>query len=139
MSSLLDQLTGALGKGRIKVIDLSQPLGPDTPIIQLPPEFGASAPVRIEEISRYDDRGPGWYWNNLSLGEHSGTHFDAPIHWISGRDLSDSSCDTIPASRFVGSASVIDIRAEVEEDARPGGWREELQIGNLPIPPRGDF
>ena len=25
--------------------------------------------------------------NNISFGEHSGTHFDAPIHWITGRDL----------------------------------------------------
>lgn len=40
----------------------------------------------LEEISRYDSRGPAWYWNNLSCGDHTGTHFDAPIHWITGKD-----------------------------------------------------
>jgi kynurenine formamidase len=37
-------------------------------------------------VSAYDARGPDWYWNNFSCGEHTGTHFDAPIHWISGKD-----------------------------------------------------
>jgi hypothetical protein len=49
--------------------------------------MGQCWPFRIEEVSKYDERGPGWYWNNFSCGEHTGTHFDAPIHWISGRDL----------------------------------------------------
>ena len=47
---------------------------------------------------RYDARGPGWYWNNFSCGEHTGTHFDAPIHWISGKDLPNNSVDTIPVA-----------------------------------------
>ncbi|MGH6991060.1 MAG: cyclase family protein, partial [Stellaceae bacterium] len=62
-----------------------------------------------EEISRYDERGPAWYWNNLSMGEHTGTHFDAPIHWVSGKDLPNNSVDTIPVSAFIAPACVIDI------------------------------
>ncbi len=61
----------------------------------LPPELGQCAPFRMEEVSRYDERGPAWYWNNISLGEHTGTHFDAPIHWISGKDLPNNAVDTI--------------------------------------------
>ena len=40
--------------------------------------FAQTAAFQLEEISRYDDRGPAWYWNNLRTGEHTGTHFDAP-------------------------------------------------------------
>ena len=64
----------------------------------------------------YDARGPGWYWNNFSCGEHTGTHFDAPIHWISGRDLPNNSVDTIPAQHFVAPACVIDCSREATAD-----------------------
>ena len=81
---LLQALAGAIATGGIRVVDLSQPLRPSTPVIQLPPPLAPSQPFRIEEISRYDERGPAWYWNNISCGEHTGTHFDAPAHWITG-------------------------------------------------------
>ena len=64
-------------------------------------------------ISRYDDKGPAWYWNTLRFGEHTGTHFDAPIHWVTGKDLPDNACDTIPPRRFVGPACVIDVTDDV--------------------------
>jgi kynurenine formamidase len=83
----------------------------------LPPEMGQSRPFRMEEISRYDDRGPGWYWNNVSFGEHTGTHFDAPIHWISGRDLANNATDTLPAEHFIAPACVIDCSGEAAADA----------------------
>jgi len=116
MSTLLTQLADALRSGAITVVDLSQPLGPSTPVIELPAMFAASPGVTIDPISRYDDRGPAWYWNTLRFGEHTGTHFDAPIHWITGKDLPDNACDTIPAARFVGAACVIDVTADVDRD-----------------------
>lgn len=97
-----------LASGRIKVIDLTQTLSADFPTIALPPEFGQCAPFRLEEISRYDSRGPAWYWNNFSCGEHTGTHFDAPIHWVSGKDFPNNTADTIPAKNFIAPACVID-------------------------------
>ena len=54
------------------------------------------------------------YWNTLRFGEHTGTHFDAPVHWITGKDLPDNPCDTIPARRFIGPACVIDVAREVD-------------------------
>jgi kynurenine formamidase len=116
-SSILPHLVSDIIAGRIRVIDLTHPLTPEFPTIALPPEFGRSAPVRIEEVSRYDARGPGWYWNNLSFGEHTGTHFDAPIHWITGRDLPNNATDSIPAENFVATASVIDCSREAAENA----------------------
>jgi kynurenine formamidase len=50
------------------------------------------------------------------MGEHTGTHFDAPVHWISGRDLANNACDTIPARSFVGPACVIDVTADVAQN-----------------------
>ena len=94
--------------GRVRVIDLTQTLSEDFPTIQLPPQFGACAPFRMKEVSRYDDRGPAWYWNDISMNEHTGTHFDAPVHWVSGKDFPDNTTDTIPAEKFIAPAVVID-------------------------------
>ena len=116
MAGVLTDLLNALQRGTLKVVDLTQPLGPTTPVIALPPMFAPSPGVTIDVISRYDDKGPAWYWNALRFGEHTGTHFDAPVHWITGKDAPDNACDTIPASRFIGPASVIDVTADVERD-----------------------
>lgn len=106
--NVLQALVSALGSGSVRVVDLTQTLSEDFPTIVLPPEFGASAPVRIERISRYDAAGPAWYWNNLSFGEHTGTHFDAPAHWFTGRDRPLGTVDTLPAAHMVAPACVID-------------------------------
>ena len=111
--SILTQLIEALNAGQLTIVDLTQPLGPETPVIGLPPQFGASPGVSMQVISRFDDKGPAWYWNTISMGEHTGTHFDAPVHWITGKDLTDNACDTIPVRRFVGPACVIDVTSEV--------------------------
>ena len=59
---------------------------------------GAAAAAAVREHARacparrsasYDDAGPAWAWKTLTVGEHVGTHFDAPIHWITGRDGED--------------------------------------------------
>jgi len=107
-NDILVQLATALAGGKVRVIDLTQTLRPSTPVIQLPPPIAPSSPFSITEISRYDDRGPAWYWNNMTLGEHTGTHFDAPIHWVTGKDLKNNATDTLPVSRFVAPAVVID-------------------------------
>jgi len=111
--SVLTQLVSELNAGTLKIVDLTQPLGPETPVIGLPPQFASSPGVTMQVISRFDDKGPGWYWNSISMGEHTGTHFDAPVHWITGKDLPENCCDTIPARRFVGPACVIDVTSEV--------------------------
>jgi kynurenine formamidase len=106
-------LIAGLADGRFQIVDLTRPLGPETPVIQLPPPFANSPGVTMETLSRYDDAGPAWYWNVLHLGEHTGTHFDAPVHWITGKDLPNNTCDTIPVRRLVGPACVFDVSAQV--------------------------
>jgi kynurenine formamidase len=111
--TVLSLLVEELNNGRIKVVDLTQPLGPETPVIGLPPIFAPSPGFTTEVISKYNDKGPAWYWSIIHLGEHTGTHFDAPIHWVTGKDLANNALDTIPARKFVGPACVIDVTKEV--------------------------
>jgi kynurenine formamidase len=107
-------LIEALAGGSVEVVDLTQPLNERTPVIRLPEPFVNTPGLKAHEISRYDERGPAWAWRWLEIGEHVGTHLDAPIHWISGRDGLDVS--QIPASQLVAPAVVIDKSAESAED-----------------------
>jgi kynurenine formamidase len=113
---ILADLVAALDAGTLKVVDLTQPLGPETPVIGLPPIFASSPGVTLDVISKYDAKGPAWYWNTITMGEHTGTHFDAPVHWITGKDLPDNRVDTIHPRRFIGPACVIDCTADVEKN-----------------------
>lgn len=117
MSNTLAQLIDDLTANRVRVVDLTQPLGPDTPVIELPPMFAPSPPLSVELISRYDEAGPAWYWNTITLGEHTGTHFDAPVHWVTGKDLPGNTTDTLEPATLVGPACVIDVTAAVAADA----------------------
>jgi kynurenine formamidase len=107
-------LVQALGSGAVEVVDLTQPLNERTPVIQLPEQFAQTPVVKRHEISRYDERGPAWAWYWLEIGEHTGTHFDAPIHWISGRDSKDVS--QVPPRHLIAPAVVIDRSTESAEN-----------------------
>jgi kynurenine formamidase len=113
--SVLAALTQALADGSIEVVDLTARLSAETPVIQLPPEFGQTARFELDEISRYDDRGPAWYWNNFRSGEHTGTHFDAPNHWVTGRDRHDVA--GVPVEHLVRPAVVLDFSEECAANA----------------------
>ena len=114
--SVLSALTDAIRDGRIEVIDLTAPLNASTPVLQLPEPFGNTIPFSLREISRYDERGPAWYWNDIATGEHTGTHFDAPVHWVTGRDGQDVA--QVPPSRLIAPAAVLDFadRAAADPD-----------------------
>ena len=107
-------LVDALARGAVRIVDLTQPLSERTPVLQLPPPFVNTPGLSRRELSRYDDRGPAWAWSVLEVGEHVGTHFDAPIHWITGRDGEDVA--SVPPERLVGPAVVIDRSAEAAAD-----------------------
>ncbi|WP_323019237.1 cyclase family protein [Pararhodobacter sp.] len=116
-SNVLTQLAGLLASGGIEVVDCTGTLGPDTPLLKLPPELAKDTPpIKIHRISEYDQDGPFWAWNWLELGEHSGTHFDAPHHWITGKDYSDGYTDTLDIKRVVAPVNVLDFSAECAAD-----------------------
>ena len=116
MSDLIANVTDALTNGQARIVDLTHTLDPDFPVIILPPEFGQCARFRMEEVSAYDHRGPAWKWHKLTLNEHTGTHFDAPSHWVSGKDVPNGDVDEIDPSVFVGPVVVIDCSAGAAED-----------------------
>jgi len=133
--TLLSDLTAAISSGAVEVVDLTAPLSGKTPILTLPEPLGQTWPFALTEISRYDERGPAWYWNNLSTGEHTGTHFDAPIHWVTGREGADVS--QVPSRRLIAPAVVLDFAAQAGGDpdfllevAHIRGW--EAEHGALP-------
>lgn len=111
--SVLSDLVAAVGSGAVEVIDLTAPLSESTPVLALPEPFVNTPGFRLQELSRYDERGPAWYWNAFSAGEHVGTHLDAPVHWITGRDGLDVS--QLPLRQLVAPAVVIDKAAEAAE------------------------
>ena len=56
-------LVEGLASGAVEVVDLTQPLNAETPIIQLPPPLANTPGFTPHPISEFDDDGPAWYWN----------------------------------------------------------------------------
>ena len=122
-----DDFAAALTGGGVQVVDLTAPLSAQTPVIQLPPEFAQTARFELHELSRYDDRGPAWYWNDIHTGEHTGTHFDAPNHWVTGRYGEDVA--SVPADRLIAPAVV----ALSPLSTTPSAWRYAIALVALAI------
>jgi kynurenine formamidase len=112
----IEQLAMSLAAGRVRIVDLTQPLSPDTPALELPPQFGQCVGFSSREVSRYDERGIAWYWNEFTMNEHTGTHFDAPVHWASGRDLPDNATHSIPPAHLIAPAVVVDVSAAAADN-----------------------
>jgi kynurenine formamidase len=108
--SVLSDLLAALRARTVEVVDLTAPLHAGTPVLQLPPPFANASAFGLSEISRYDERGPAWYWNDIRTGEHTGTHFDAPVHWATAKDGEDVA--QVPVRKLVAPAVVLDFSAE---------------------------
>lgn len=137
--ALLSDLTLAIATGSIEIVDLTNVLSSDFPVIVLPSEFGQCEPFRMETVSRYDGNGPAWYWNNISMNEHTGTHFDAPAHWITGKDVPNGTVDAVVPRDFLHPAVVVDISAQAAADEDfvvTRAFLEEWEKANGPIPPR---
>ena len=135
MPNILEELVSQLSSGALRVVDLTQPLSAHTPLLPLPPQWPNTPAFRLWEISRYDERGPAWYWNGFETGEHTGTHFDAPVHWITGRDGADVA--QVPVTRLIAPAVVLDFSAQAAADPdflleieHVQGW--EAEHGPLP-------
>ena len=116
MSSSLRNFTADIALGKISIIDLTHTLSADFPALVLPPEFAQTWGFKQDNISAYNKNGPNWMWNNFSCGEHTGTHFDAPVHWITGKDHPNNSVDTIKVENFIAPCCVVDASKEVTEN-----------------------
>src|SRR5262249_51509198 len=103
-----------LGAGKVDAGALTRRRAESRPVTQRPPPFANTPGLTREEISHYDDRGPAWAWYTLTIGEHVGTHLDAPIHWVTGKDGDDVA--SIKPTSLVGPACVIDKSVETDRD-----------------------
>ncbi|MBL4772858.1 MAG: cyclase family protein [Alcanivoracaceae bacterium] len=131
------ELSENLLSGNIKVVDLTAPLSESTPVIKLPADRGQPWNFKKEVISCYDEKGEEVYWNNIQMSEHTGTHFDAPVHWLSGKSFDDVS--QVPVQRLVAPAVVLDLSKETHD---PDFLLERHHVEawceiNGPLPDRG--
>jgi arylformamidase len=85
-------------------IDVSAPIDPQTA-----PVYPGNAPIKLEFMMDYD-KGDKLALSSYSLGAHTGTHVDAPLHFIKG----GMSVDLVPLAHFVGPARVIDCSADAK-------------------------
>jgi len=83
------------GVGRaVKIIDITRPLSEDILIY----------PGDIPPVFRQEKRG-NYLITGLHLSTHTGTHIDAPVHYLKTGDT----IDTIPLSHVVGTCRVLDV------------------------------
>jgi kynurenine formamidase len=113
--ALLPDLVAALTSGSVRIVDLTNRLEASTPTLHLPEPFANLIDFSLETVSEYNEPGPFWKHANIHTGEHIGTHIDAPVHWVSGREGHDVS--QLPPERLFGPAVVLDFSAEAAADA----------------------
>jgi len=96
------------------------------------------------ELSRFSDMRKGDVSNvsKLTLCTHSGTHIDAPLHFIA----EGAATETAPLNVLMGTARVIEIhdpvsirRAELEKHSIQAGERILFKTQNAKLPWDGDF
>ncbi|MGK6316598.1 cyclase family protein [Neorhizobium sp. DT-125] len=93
----MDKLTVLFRQDRFNFIDLTHPMKEGMPVWPTHPAF-------CREVIESYDRGDVACNHSLCLSEHSGTHFDAPLHFIKGA----SSIAEISVEQFFGRMAVID-------------------------------
>ena len=81
----------------MEIIDISVPVRPGMVTYPGDPE------VRLERVSSIGD-GDGVNLSRLDLGVHSGTHVDAPLHFVGD----GASVETLPLDVLVGPCVVVD-------------------------------
>ena len=86
----------------MKYYDISVPINPEMHVY---PGDPAVAVDHVMEISKGDVANV----THLNFGTHTGTHIDAPHHFIDGADTVDS----IPMTLLIGRARVVEITAPV--------------------------
>jgi len=84
------------------IIDISRPVGADTPV------WPGDPPVTLEPVARLEAGDPAAV-SRLTLGTHTGTHVDPPAHFLPG----GATVDQLDLDVLVGPALVVDLTATV--------------------------
>jgi arylformamidase len=103
-------------------IDVTATLDPATT-----PVYEGDAPMSFEFLKDMR-KGDGFTLSKLSLGAHSGTHIDAPMHFV--RD--GASIDSVPLEPLIGITRVIEIPDNVQSidatELNRHGWRNAQRV-----------
>lgn len=99
------QDTVRLPKGFRAVVDLTHPFSPMLPV------YPGYKPVQIRQ--RFSIARDGFAANEVTFDEHTGTHVDAPSHFVAGA----SSGDRLPVDRLIAPLVVISIASRAAKDA----------------------
>jgi arylformamidase len=86
----------------MKVYDITVEINSELPIWPGDPE------VKIERFEKLE-AGDNANISRMEMGLHTGTHVDAPYHFLSG----GITLDKIPLERFIGSVSVVEVPVDV--------------------------
>ena len=106
----------------MNILDLTYVISPHMPVYP-----GTEGPTLSPACTHEKD---GFRETLLSMYSHTGTHMDAPAHVLAGR----ASLDELPASQFVGKATVIDCTHLGE-----GGSITMEQVRKNPAAEQADF
>ncbi|MDO8615839.1 MAG: cyclase family protein [Dehalococcoidia bacterium] len=105
------------------IYDVSVPLRPGMPT------YADSEPGPVLDFHSLLSRGDSANVSALSVGSHTGTHVDAPVHFIEGRPA----VEAMPLDYLVGPAHVLEYRGErhltaagLEAAGLPSGARRLL-------------
>ncbi|ASU84668.1 cyclase [Nocardiopsis gilva YIM 90087] len=104
-----------------RIVDLSRPVGPDTQVFPGDPEpsLESSATVAVE----------GFNLTELHLTSQTGTHADAPFHFLSD----GARLEELPLELFCGPAVVVDVTGRADRSpitrADLAPWGEEFGPG----------
>ena len=94
-----------LAKGFRDVFDLTHTFSPKLPV------FPAFKPVQIRP--KFSIAKDGFFANEITFDEHTGTHMDAPAHFVPRQPTADR----MPADRFFAPLAVVSIEARAANDA----------------------
>ena len=103
----------------LTVYDVTVPLVPGLPV------YPGDPPFEIEPVQRLGS-GP-FSLSRMSLATHTGTHVDAPAHFVAG----GATIDLLPLEILLGKARVVEIPARERidrADLEPQDLRDDLRI-----------
>ena len=98
-----------------RVVDLTHPLDARMPL------WPGGQPLELTPSAAIDR--DGCYMNIFKLGEHTGTHIDAPAHFVSGQ----ITVERIAPERFVGPAVVVRVREKAAGNADYAAARADFE------------
>src|SRR5712691_11000064 len=94
-----------LAKGFRDAHDLTHTFSPTLPV------FPAFKPVQIRQ--RFTIAKDGFFANEITFDEHTGTHMDGPVHFVQG----GATADRLPADKFIAPLAIISIESRAAKDA----------------------